>query len=49
MKTMRIATIDVNGITSQILNGVNSQIFPVNEQYLLSLTHTRHTQQLKTS
>lgn len=49
MKTMRIATINVNGITSQILNGVNSQIFPVYEQYLLSLTHTRHTQQLKTS
>lgn len=47
MKTMRIATINVNGITSQNLNGVNSQIFPVMNS-TFSLTHTHHTQKLKT-
>lgn len=46
MKTMRIATINVNGVTSQYLNGVNSQIFPVINS---TLSHTHHTQKLKTS
>lgn len=44
MKTMRIATINVNKITSQNLNGVNSQIFPVmNSTLSHTHTHTSHT------
>lgn len=48
MKTMRIATITVNGVTSQYLNGVKSDI-SCYEQYPLSHTHIHNTQKLKTS